>query len=81
MTKTLTIQIGVEFDAQTLAIIDDAMHFSPVAEEALFFQTAKRTQRGNVTDVYLSEEKWNVVIDRLDANNEIVIGNYIWKNI
>ena len=81
MTSTPTIQIGVEFDAQTLAIIDAAMHFSPNAEEALFFQTAQRNQRGGVTDVYLTEEKWNLVIDRLDAWNESVIGNYIWKNI
>jgi hypothetical protein len=51
MNTTLSSQISVEFDATTLAFVDNAMHSSPVAEEALFFQTAQRQQRDNVTAV------------------------------
>jgi hypothetical protein len=81
MNTTLSSQISVEFDATTLAFVDNAMHSSPVAEEALFFQSAKRQQRDNVTAVYLTEAQWNLVIDRLDEDNGTVIGNYIWERI
>jgi hypothetical protein len=80
-TNILTGIIGVEFNAGWVRIIDSVMQNSPVAEEALFVQMAKRKVRGDVTDIYLTEAQWNIVIDRLDDADNHRLGSYIWGNI